>query len=586
MKKCAESVNSFLKEMADCPVGWNEWDADSVRESALLGRPLCVCVVNSESRWSYAMKAQFCHADVAKLLNDDFIPVMCDSEDCPNVTLAGRAMAQIMLGHAGWPLFLFLTPRREPIFAASYMPLQGGDTRYPGFLDVLRRIKWLWLMKRAQLNEAAASYAAQLKEAVLPFAARLEADLAERAVSRLREEADDQNGGWGRAPKFPQASKILLAACLCRLGKGGEKLRGHLRATLTALCEGALYDPIAGGFHRYCMDAAWRAPALGKRTARNAAILAALLEGWRIFADEGLLSVFDRTADFLLSEFDRGDGLLRAGESASAPEKLESLYLWNAGEIEAALGARVADLREMVSAQRYLDPATGEKTGKYVLLFSHPGAVISDNVRAVAARLAEARRKRERPPRDTRVFLRDNAWMAAVLARAARLTDDGVRLGASLRLVARIEENFVGKARLFHALDGGAARGNATLEDVSALVWAYIELYRADSRREHLDRAREWAEQCDAHFGSVGAPFPVYEVERELLPARDAGDDFLPSGTAMMTNNLVSLYRLTGDSRWLSRARDIVDAYGGALNEYPAVCAGLSVAALRAERCD
>ena len=136
------------------------------------------------------MKENFDEPEIVKMLNNDFIPVLCDTSAAPHLTLAAKAMAQIMLGHAGWPLFLFMTPQREPIFASSYMPKQSADSRVPGLLDVLRRIKWLWLMKRPQINEAAKSYAVQMKEALSPYTAPVQSNLASRASSQLMEEAD------------------------------------------------------------------------------------------------------------------------------------------------------------------------------------------------------------------------------------------------------------------------------------------------------------------------------------------------------------------------------------------------------------
>ena len=145
----------LLRWMAEGPIEWKRWNTETLKRAGEIDRPLCVCVVSSTSRWSYAMKENFDEPEIVKMLNNDFIPVLCDTSAAPHLTLAAKAMAQIMLGHAGWPLFLFMTPQREPIFASSYMPKQSADSRVPGLLDVLRRIKWLWLMKRPQINEAA-----------------------------------------------------------------------------------------------------------------------------------------------------------------------------------------------------------------------------------------------------------------------------------------------------------------------------------------------------------------------------------------------------------------------------------------------
>lgn len=582
MKKRADSRGGYTGERADGPVAWNEWGADAANRAAERGLPLCVCVANAASRWSYEMKSLFSHPEVASLLNGDYVPVLCDADETPNVTLAARAMARMTLGHAGWPLFLFLTPRREPIFAASYMPLHSDDPANPGFLDVLRRIKWLWLMKKTQLDEAAAIYAVRLGEAVSPFAAPLVPGLSSRAVSRLKTDADTLRGGWGAAPKFPRAAKLLLAEKLCQSADGRE-LFEHTLLTLRALVGGSLRDAIAGGFHDYCLDAAWRAPILGIHTARNAALLASLLEGWRLTGDAALLAAFDSAADYLLSAFARDDGLICPGDDARDSRALWNFYLWSRGELEAALGP--SDTEEFFGAadgEDYIDPVTGTPTGKKLLRADPFGSGFPPA--ETAAKLEAARQKRGRPALDDRALARDNAWLAALAARAARLTGRGERLETAERLVALIERTFVKDGGLAHSVRGSACAPDATLEDVSALTWAYIELYRAGGGDGRLDRARAWACRCDEDFGREGAWNLACAASHRLLPAVDAGDDFLPSATAVMANNLVTLSALTGEPRWLSRARGVVGAYGGALNEYPDACAGLTLAALRAGR--
>ena len=160
------SVNPFARRMGEGSVGWRQWNAETLRRAASLDRPLCLCLINNGSRWSHMMKANFEEPEIIGMLNNDFIPVLADSDDVPHLALAARAMAQIMLGHAGWPLFIFMTPEKKPIFACSYLPKQSEIPESPGLLEVLRRIKWLWLMKRPQIDEASASYGAQLEEAL------------------------------------------------------------------------------------------------------------------------------------------------------------------------------------------------------------------------------------------------------------------------------------------------------------------------------------------------------------------------------------------------------------------------------------
>ena len=579
MEKCNNSANPLLRAMAQGPIEWRYWNAATLERAQKLDRPLCVCVVNATSRWSYAMKDNFDDKEIVALLNNDYIPVLCDASASPHVTQAARAMAQIMLGHAGWPLFLFLTPLREPIFASAYMPRQSASTKTPGLLEVLRRIKWLWLMKRPQINEAAASYAVQMREALSPCSAPMEKDLLHRTAAQLKSEADADYGGWGERPKFPQAPKMALSAWLCRHMPEDEKMRGHLRRTLSALCLGGLHDPLEGGFHDYCRDREWIWPYLGKHVGQNAALCLALMECLQTLGEESVAgSVFDESINFILRRFDRGDGLLCAGESLSDVRLLDRYYLWDKAEADAALGQDSSCLG-MTKEGNYLDPLTGRQTGLNLPFFG--GA--AKNIAAWAKPLAEAREERLLPPLEERVRLLDNAMIAALSARAARKMGEPEWLAVALRIIGRIENCFILDGTPANALYGDTRGGDATLEDMSSLVWAYLELFRATDDSKWLDTARKWTERCGELFGAEGALSLAASSDHELLPAWDAGDDFMFSGAGIMLNNLVTLLKLTGDNAWKKRAESLISAFGGALNEYPASCAGLTLGVLRLE---
>ena len=579
MEKNNTLLNPLLRWMAEGPIEWKRWNTETLKRAGELDRPLCVCVVSSTSRWSYAMKENFDEPEIVKMLNNDFIPVLCDTSAAPHLTLAAKAMAQIMLGHAGWPLFLFMTPQREPIFASSYMPKQSADSRVPGLLDVLRRIKWLWLMKRPQINEAAKSYAVQMKEALSPYTAPVQSNLASRASSQLMEEADRSYGGWGEAPKSPQAPKLLLSAWLCRTMPDGEKELPFLRRTVAAICCGGLYDHLGGGFHDYCRDREWLQPYLGKHAGQNTALLAALLECWRVLKDDGLLNIIESSIAWMLKNLDNGEGLFLSGEDLSRSADVDAYYLWKKDDADAVLKSDSA-LLGMSQEGNYPDPLTRKPTGMN-LPFWGGFSDAHSSLGEAEERLREAQNARPLPPLENKVLLRDNACMAAVLARGARHAERPEWLTASEKIMTQIEKRMILDGSLVNALYDSQPEGSATLDDLSVLVWAYIELHRSTGRQHYLDAAASWAKKCDELFGSDGAMQLTATSDHELLPAWDAGDDYMFSGAAVMLNNLVSLFSLSSDAFWKSRAERLIAAFGGALNEYPAACAGFTLGTLR-----
>ncbi len=591
MNLCKNCVNPFLRRMGEGPIEWKVWDDETIKRAEALDRPVCLCLINSASRWSGAMEANFDEPEIIRMLNNDFVPVLADSADVPHLTLAARALAQIMLGHAGWPLFVFMSPQKKPFFASAYMPQSCEDSRTPGLLQVLRRIKWLWLMKRPQIDAAADSCAAQLAQVLLPYTAPLEANIAGRAASQLLEDADAKNGGFGGAPKFPQAPKLLLAAALCELGAEKEKLRVLLEKSLTAMFAGGLYDHLDGGFHDYCGDGEWQQPYLGKHLGPNCAILDAYLEGYRLFGNPLYRHVVEKSAASLAACFDCGDGLLYSGEDVHDSQTVDSYYLWRFGELKDALGGDAENFcgaHGAIPEGNYRDPLTRLETGKNILTPSGLPVGAAEDEETSARRADDFARKREKlrviraarqiPELEKRVSTRENASFAAVLAKASRLFEQPEyleRSGKIMKTLLNYDEN------LPHFLYGGAPDGTVVLDDAAAAACACVELYKSTGAAEWLESAKGWCKKADNLFGETDAMRLVAEGTCEILPAWDAGDDYYPSGSGLMANCLVSLGEITGDSRWKERAEKIVRAFGGALNEYPAACAALTIAALR-----
>lgn len=584
MNLCSNGKNPFTGRMSAGPIKWLEWDDETLKRAADLDRPICLCVINNTSRWSHAMKDNFGHDEIVKMLNNDFIPVMVDCVDAPHLALAARATSQIMMGYSGWPLFLFLTPSKKPIFAAAYMPTDSEDTHVPGLLQVLRRIKWLWLMKRSQLNFSADSYGIQLEGALHPYTAPAPDRLAELAATRLLEDEDVRNGGFGGAPKFPHASKLLLAAWLIENGTESEKLSSLFDRALTTIASGGLYDHIGGGFHDYCRDGEWKQPYLGKHLEQNTAILLAFIEGARILKKPFCNRIIEETLSAIVRAFDLG-GLLSSGEDVGSSQEVDPYYLWDFDEIGEVLGESAEAFRSAFGVTRegnYAAPLTQQPTRKNVLnMTGHGQEELAYLFFDEKKKLLQARSGRRIPELEKRIPVRGNAAFAALLARVARILGMSDCLDQAAKLLETLLNEAVHDGKLCHMLYDGAPHGQASLDDVASLVWACIELYRAGHEDRWLEAAKEWSHRADELFGSEGAMRLTPEASTDIVPTWEGGDDTLPSGNGVMLNNLVTLASLTGEKGWEDRAGQIVHAFGGALAEYPCVCAFLTVGALR-----
>ena len=175
---------------------------------------------------------------------------------------------------------------------------------------------------------------------------------------RFRSSADSTRsaGAWARSPKFPQPDVFgfMLAYGMLRgagdpehVPEGGSALlrpaRVHevVRATLTAMASGGMYDAVEGGFFRYATQRDWSVPHYEKMLEDNARLAWLYLEAALHAAEHDLgdpelyRRAGEGTVDYLLATLWRDDvpafggsqdadeDLLRsdAGERADLPRR-------------------------------------------------------------------------------------------------------------------------------------------------------------------------------------------------------------------------------------------------------------------------
>src|SRR4029453_1883357 len=117
---------------------------------------------------------------------------------------------QAMTGQGGWPMTVFLTPDGRPFFGGTYYP-KDDRQGMPGFLRVMAAVDDAWRSRRDDLLDSAGKLTTAIERASAldaggaddPTTAVLD-EAAARAVAQF----DPRFGGFGSAPKFPQAMTV------------------------------------------------------------------------------------------------------------------------------------------------------------------------------------------------------------------------------------------------------------------------------------------------------------------------------------------------------------------------------------------
>ena len=312
VNRLADETSPYLLQHAGNPVDWYPWGDEALARARSEDKPILLSIGYAACHWCHVMEHESFENDaIAASMNEHFVSVKVDREERPDLDAVYMEAVVALSGQGGWPMTVFLTPDGEPFYGGTYYPPEPRHG-LPSFPQVLGAIATAWRDRRDEV----ASAAAQLVEAVgrsaslRPSTEPLTEALLAEAVRGLRASFEPAFGGWGRAPKFPNAPVLEFL-----LRRDGDDARAMVTKTLDEMAAGGMYDLLGGGFHRYSVDDRWLVPHFEKMLYDNALLASAYLHGWLVTGDERYREVAGATVEYMLREL-----LLPEGGFASAQD--------------------------------------------------------------------------------------------------------------------------------------------------------------------------------------------------------------------------------------------------------------------------
>jgi uncharacterized protein len=542
----ARESSPYLLQHKDNPVQWSAWGEEALARSRESDRPLLVSIGYSACHWCHVMAHEsFEDPAIAELMNAHFVCVKVDREERPDVDAMCMEAVQTMTGHGGWPLNAFLTPELVPFFAGTYFPPEsrGG---LPSWRQVLLAVADAWQKRHAEIRQHGHEMIRQLGATaeLRPATDAIDEEDLSAAVASLSGAYDARHGGFGGAPKFPQADIIELL-----LARGETTIA---LGTLRAMAAGGIYDHIGGGFARYSVDAAWRVPHFEKMLYDNALLARAYLHGWQVSGEPRMVEVCCETLDWVLRELTGPEGGFYSALDADSEGEEGRYYTWTAAQLRDALEAPLAD-----QAVGYFGVTEGGnfERGLNVL---QAAAAPPDSLPEIRCRLFGVRAQRVRPGLDDKRLTAWNALMISALAEAgAVLSRDDYLMAAKAGARFLLEELRAQDGRLLRTWKDGVARIDGYLEDYACVLEALLTLYEStlDPRFYH-----EAVRTADALIDRFGDPehggFFTTAPDSTALPVRrkDLEDSPIPAGNSAATFGLLRLSLLSGERRYEEQA--------------------------------
>jgi uncharacterized protein len=545
-------TSPYLLQHKDNPVDWYPWGEEALSRARREDRPLLVSIGYSACHWCHVMAHEsFEDPGIAAVMNERLVCVKVDREERPDIDAICMEACQAITGRGGWPLNAFLTPAGVPFYAGTYFPPESRHGM-PSWRMVLDGVAQAWEERREEIREQgtrmvqALGATARLEPSIEP----IRDDAVREAVAALARSYDRSGGGFGGAPKFPQASVIELL-----LARGEREMSS---ATLQAMARGGIYDQVGGGFARYAVDATWTVPHFEKMLYDNALLARAYLHGWQVSGRGRFRDVCCETLDWALRELRGPEGGFCAALDADSEGVEGKFYVWTVDELREALG--FGELAEQAMAYfGATEQGNFEHSGRNVLEARGP---TPENLAEIRHRLLEARARRVRPGLDDKRLTAWNALMISALAEAGAVLgrDDYVQAAVECTTFVLGELRDAG-GRLLRSWKDGRAQLPAYLEDHAFLLEALIGLYEATGEPRWFREAVALADTMVERFSDPErGGFFTTAVDHEQLAARrkDLEDSPIPSGNSAAAFGLLRLALLAGEGRYERHALGVL----------------------------
>ena len=573
-------TSPYLLQHANNPVDWYPWGEEALEKARTEDKPILLSIGYSACHWCHVMEREsFEDPNVASLMNRSFVSIKVDREERPDLDSIYMQAVQALTGQGGWPMTVFLKPSGEPFYGGTYFPPEDRG-QMPGFPRLLRAMDEVYRTRRTDIDNASAQLVDRLRQTsrMKSQSDLLHKDLLEEAFLHLSPGFDEENGGFGGAPKFPQP---MIYDFLLRYSHSSRnpKALHMLNLSLEKMALGGMYDQLGGGFHRYSTDSYWLVPHFEKMLYDNALLSKLYLHAYQSTGHELYLRIVQETLDYVLREMTSKEGGFYSSQDADSEGEEGKFFVWTPQQVQEVLGREDA---KIFCAYYDITP-TGNFEGSNILNVPLDAEVVMDQVDVDPdvledilsegkRKLLEVRNRRIAPDRDDKVLTAWNGLMLRSFAEAAAALGRQDYKDAVVANADFVTRNLQQEGRILRTYKDGQARLNGYLEDYSFLADGLIAVYELTFDSRWLDEAQRVADgmialfwdQEDQVFYDTGK-----DHETLLVRPRDIFDNAAPCGSSVAADALMRLALLTGNEEYRNFAAAVLRSMGPMLSQYP-----------------
>lgn len=569
MNHLKNETSPYLLQHVHNPVDWYPWGDEALKKAQAEQKPILVSIGYSACHWCHVMeKESFEDEETARIMNDHFINIKIDREERPDLDHIYMDAVQAMTGSGGWPLNVFLTSDKKPFYGGTYFPPSPIQNR-PSWKDVLLGVAQAYYERREEMEQQASGLTEHLQQSNSFGISSAEDESnvftpqnCEQMVKGVLSTADTRNGGFGRAPKFPQTFIIQFLLHNYYHTQNEPALRQAI-LSLDKMIYGGIYDQLGGGFARYSTDTEWLAPHFEKMLYDNALFIISIAEAYQLTDDPKYAIVIKETLTFIKNEMTSTEGGFYSALDADSEGEEGRFYVWSKTEIEEVLGEDAS-----LFCDYYDVSARGNWEGHNILRVLKPLDEFAKDrnmkwddleisLNNMRSKLLNRRASRIRPGLDDKILLGWNALMNSAYCKAYAATGTDEYRDTAIENMKFLLLKFGTKEGGFlHTYKNGEARYPAFLDDLAYLVQALIHLQEITGDAGYLKEAKRITELIIRDFSEENNFFYFTANGQEdiIVRKKEVYDGAIPSGNSVMAWNLFLLGTVFDITGWKQRA--------------------------------
>ncbi|MBN8705235.1 MAG: thioredoxin domain-containing protein [Bacteroidetes bacterium] len=573
-------TSPYLIQHAHNPVDWYPWGEEAFEHARQTNKPVFLSIGYSACHWCHVMEREsFEDEATAEIMNSHFISIKVDREERPDLDGIYMTAVQMITGHGGWPMSVWLDHEGRPFYGGTYFPPVERH-QLPSFRKVLLALADMWKNKNAELMTSAAGLTLELEKSASTLSGKFKItpELLDGAAKTLAGRLDPVHGGFGNAPKFPSSMSLqFLLRHFHFTGHAGSAKAVEL--SLNRMAAGGIYDHLGGGFARYSVDAEWHVPHFEKMLYDNALLIRIYTEAWLKLGKDLYRDRVIESAEFILREMKSQDGGFYSTLDADSEGVEGKFYAWTWEEFTSVVSPE--DLEVMTAWYDVKKQGNWEhtnvlrrvKTAEQIANENQlPVSEVHNIVKRNSEKLFKARSVRIRPARDEKILTSWNGLMISALVYAGFSLDRKDFLAEAEKAAEWIWNNQFRDQVLYRVYKDGQSRIPGFSDDYGNFLLAITELAMYSGHLIWLNRAQTLAELLISRFRDEtdgGFFVTASDSEKLIIRNKDFFDNAEPSGHSSATWALQILGRLTGENKYSDAAALAQELLSGQVKSQP-----------------